>query len=413
MGIKQIKVSNFKSFRDLDISLDNLNLLIGANASGKSSFISIPMFLKNITNYGLEDAISMQGGVEYSRNTIIGPSEDLSLCIVLEQRFNVLVGRKGKHLLGMATTEVVYEFALSFNKRGSYKVSKDRLTLRGQLVELTPQRQVIDEAHLSEITLTSISGKTKTFWSLPDGVTLSDQDKFPPFIGGEKIPSKALILEAPHLTPPNVADFFSDLAVYDFDPRLAKKAVPITGRTELEEDASNLAIVLNRILANKSERRKFTNLIKDLLPFVEDFDVEKFADRSLLFKMRETHCKDTFLPAFLMSDGTVNIAALIVAMYFERKPLVFVEEPERNIHPSLISKVVSMLKEASETKQIVISTHNPEMVKYADLQHLLLISRDSEGFSIIRRPSESKDVQVFLEHEIGVEELYVQNLLGV
>ena len=50
-------------------------------------------------------------------------------------------------------------------------------------------------------------------------------------------------------------------------------------------------------------------------------------------------------------------------------------------------------------------------MKYADLENILLISREKDGFSIISRPSEKKEVRTFLEHEIGIEELYVQNLL--
>lgn len=39
MAIKRIKISNFKSFDEMEIELGNLNILIGANASGTSNFI--------------------------------------------------------------------------------------------------------------------------------------------------------------------------------------------------------------------------------------------------------------------------------------------------------------------------------------------------------------------------------------
>jgi predicted ATPase len=117
------------------------------------------------------------------------------------------------------------------------------------------------------------------------------------------------------------------------------------------------------------------------------------------------------LPASLISDGTINITALIIALFFEKKPLTIIEEPERNIHPYLISKVVEMMKDASNNIQILVSTHNPEIVKLADLENLLLISRDKEGFSVISRPSEKENVKTFLKNEIGIEELYIQNLL--
>ena len=68
MGIKKIKVSNFKSFKELEIDLNQFNVLVGANAAGKSSFIQIFDFIRDIIKSGLSNAISMQGGVEYLRN---------------------------------------------------------------------------------------------------------------------------------------------------------------------------------------------------------------------------------------------------------------------------------------------------------------------------------------------------------
>ena len=66
--IKQIILSNFKSFNHVEIALDKFNVLIGANASGKSNFIQILKFLNNITKHGLKSAISMQGGAKFIKN---------------------------------------------------------------------------------------------------------------------------------------------------------------------------------------------------------------------------------------------------------------------------------------------------------------------------------------------------------
>ena len=151
--------------------------------------------------------------------------------------------------------------------------------------------------------------------------------------------------------------------------------------------------------------------MKDILPFVEDLDVEKFADSSLLFKLREIYAKNQYLPASLISDGTINITALIIALYFEKKQLTIIEEPERNIHSYLNSKVVEMMKDVLQEKQIIVTTHNPEILKHAGLENILLVSRDKEGFSVVSRPHEKETVKTFLRNDLGIEELYVQNLL--
>jgi len=63
---------------------------------------------------------------------------------------------------------------------------------------------------------------------------------------------------------------------------------------------------------------------------VSGLGVEKFADKSLLFSLTETYARGKDLPASLVSDGTINITELIVALYFERKPVAVIEEPERS-----------------------------------------------------------------------------------
>jgi predicted ATPase len=204
-----------------------------------------------------------------------------------------------------------------------------------------------------------------------------------------------------------------DIAIFDFDAKLPKRATSIVGKADLEPDASNLAIVLRNILQDERQREKLGLLIRDLLPFVDDLKVERFADKSLLISVKERFTQESYLPASFLSDGTIHLTALIIALYFTKPPVVIIEEPERNIHPHLISKVAALLADASRTKQVIVTTHSPELVKHARLEDLLLVRRDAEGFSRISRPAENEELKAFLENDLGVDELYVQNLLGV
>ncbi len=184
----------------------------------------------------------------------------------------------------------------------------------------------------------------------------------------------------------------------------------MTGKPQLEQDGDNLAIVLRYIMQDAEKARMFTSLVRDVLPFVTELHVQSFADKTLLFEAKESY-SNAFFPATFLSDGTINILALIVALYFDGRPVAIIEEPERNIHPALIGRVVEMMKDASERKQIIVTSHNPELIRHVGIEPLLLVSRDVEGFSVVSRPSERKQVALFLENEIGLNELYVQNLL--
>ena len=120
------------------------------------------------------------------------------------------------------------------------------------------------------------------------------------------------------------------------------------------------------------------------LPFLKDLDVEMLSDRSFLFNIRESYFKDKNLPSPLLSDGTINIICLVLALYFETNELIIIEEPERDVHPALIPKLVEMIKDASEDRQIIITTHNPEMIRDVETD-IVTVSRNDKGFSIIER----------------------------
>ncbi|MDI6782650.1 MAG: AAA family ATPase [bacterium] len=416
MGVKRISVTNFKSFERLEIELGKFNGLIGANASGKSNFVQIFEFLRDISNHGLDNAVSMQGGVGYLRNINIGASENFSLKIVSDPEFGLFGIRTKEGLMGIKTYETTYEFALKFRKRGfGFEIAKDNLTQKCKFIRLGKQKKKIkekEEIGQGEIILSRTNGgKVNLALHKPEHIPIKEDDIYPPFLREEKLSPSTLLLQNPFLFP--FGEIFKSISIYDFDPKLPKKATPITGKVELEEDGSNLSIILKNITENKEKRRKLFNLVKDLLPFISNLDVEKFADKSLLFKLQEIYFKNQYLPASLISDGTINITALIVALYFEEKPIAIIEEPERNIHPYLISKVVDMMKDVSQQKQIIVTTHNPEIVKHAGLDNILLVSRDEKGYSTVSRPVDKEEVKTFLKNEIGIEELYVQNLLGV
>ena len=117
MAIKRIEISNFKSFSSTAIDIGKLNILIGANSSGKSNFIEIFRFIRDIATYGLVDAISLQGGIEYLRNAKIGSTEPLKLRVVADQHYGLtLLARKRPTLTRVEAIETDYEFWVEFKK---------------------------------------------------------------------------------------------------------------------------------------------------------------------------------------------------------------------------------------------------------------------------------------------------------
>jgi len=66
----------------------------------------------------------------------------------------------------------------------------------------------------------------------------------------------------------------------------------------------------------------------------------------------------------------------------------------------------------SVDKQIIITTHSPELLKYSELNNILFISRDRNGFSNIKKVMDNDVIKPFIE-ELGIDSVFVNDYLGL
>ena len=422
MTISKIRIANFKNFADQTVELNDFNLLVGANASGKSNFVQAFIFLSDIATHGLEEAISLQGGVEYLRNVKIGNAQPLSFHLVVQD--DSLPHRTHGWPLRIHSFE--YEFSLRFHSEGvGFGIERDRLTLRCSREEIVnveehePQmalaEQKADYAAQSTVEIFNSGGEVRTkLASSESGPLLSPAEvKVLNSFNISPLSDKTLLLQSPfvRLFAEPVCNWFRAIGVYSFDPVKAKSVIPVAGRSELETDGSNLALVLRNLLGDEDTSRSIRNLCQYNLPYLKDIGVEQLADRFISIKVQESFAEGKELPAFLISDGTANIIALVVALYFQKqKRFAIFEEPERHLHPKVLSGLMELFKEVSEKRQILMTTHSQQLVRHAGLENILVISRDDDGFSQITKPTDRKHVRVLLEHEVfSIDELFVRD----
>jgi len=132
MFISNIVIRNFKSFKEETINLDKLNILVGSNAAGKSNTIAILRFLNYVISNGLENALSLSGGIEYVLNTTIGRKSPMFIGFSLnceEEEWVYLANKKKNDRLLFAGID--YEFEITPHKRGDgYRITHDYLTIK-------------------------------------------------------------------------------------------------------------------------------------------------------------------------------------------------------------------------------------------------------------------------------------------
>ena len=420
MFIESIKISNFKSFNEIELGLQQFNVVIGANASGKSNFVSLFTFIKDIFIFGLDNAISYQGGLDY-----LCPIKTETKNLHIELLFNMekddtILYHSPKKEFGISIKKMQYILHLDL-KRNNYKIEYEKLVNNCNFYELKFENEKLKKRTKifnGDIIFNNEAGKFDYY--ITGGSTINVNDIIPKFQYVEKMKtrkrlSKKSFIENLYLYLPFsllLSTFFKDITIYDFAPKEAKKATPISGKIDLESDGNNLALILNNIKKNDKKYLKLMDLTKNILPFIDQMEVIPLANKSLLMNITESYAKDKSFPGPLISDGTINIISFVIILFFENKPFIIFEEPEKSIHPFLISKIIKMMIDVSnkKRKQIILTTHNPEIVKYSGLENILFIYRDEYGHSQISKLKDADNIKLFTEN-MGVEELFIQNLL--
>ena len=423
MRFSKVNAKNFKSFDSLRLCFSDFNVVIGANASGKSNFLSLIRFLKDIDSWGLESAISLQGGRDYILNKNVGKKETLLIDFEIDSGVGrthyMAVPRVGGYRSTYINSRALME--IKFKERGSgYKIVNNVFEVSFILEKGYDGNEEWEvEENYGEFTYGLYVDKKGNIvvdvkGDLPDAINLEDIFPLP-----VSVLHKLLDKDEPlfsqffiSILHPWREKVFKNLSIFDFSPNVVKSASPVVGKSQLEENASNLPVVLRRVLKKSSDRNRFVRILSDLLPFVNDVKISETNDKSLLLEIKESYDSKHYLPSTFLSDGTVHAVALMSALYFDEAKLAFFEEPERNLHPALVQKVVDHMKSHSSDKQIFVTTHNAELLRNVAVEDVFFVSRKSNGVSVMNNISHRKDVQAFLENEIGLDELYVQNLLG-
>jgi predicted ATPase len=81
-----------------------------------------------------------------------------------------------------------------------------------------------------------------------------------------------------------------------------------------------------------------------------------------------------------MSDGTLRALGILVALFQSQGssvpsvPLVGIEEPEVALHPAAVGALLDALREASESTQVIVTTHSPDLLDFADPDKELLLA---------------------------------------
>lgn len=94
-----------------------------------------------------------------------------------------------------------------------------------------------------------------------------------------------------------------------------------------------------------------------------------------------------------LSEGMLYWLAFATLPYLAPTPIILIEEPENGLHPSRIGEVMRVLREISNTSQIIIATHHPLIINELQPDEVTLITRTPEKGTIATPMSKTKNFE--------------------
>ncbi len=180
-------------------------------------------------------------------------------------------------------------------------------------------------------------------------------------------------------------------------------------QTKLREDGSNWASVIYEDQKTKAGQKKLTRIVEMMrvvLPDLQKVEVEQTKSwlmPTFVFGSTGTAKPERMFDPTQLSDGTLRIYCLLLALYQEPAPPVLViEEPEQGVHPGVLTMLVDAFKEVAETTQIIVTTHSPQLVRHFEPRQIRVVTM-KDGFTQVS-PIDPKQAEAVAEGLMGLDE---------
>ncbi len=365
-------MQNLLSFRNTTVELGPLNVLIGANGSGKSNLIEVIGLLQAAPE-NLQRAVIAGGGARMW----VSLAEGAGLIAVVGADFSVDHGDLGYELSFAAPSDAF-------------------LLVSERLIDLASGRE---------------------FFMRDGGAFFIDGTfaKFP--AAGESVLALYRDPREQSITP--LGRMLAGIRVYrelqtagsyaQSRHGFSSGSPPVLASSTLQDGGANLALALHE-LDFRGLQHRIGHYLKRLN--------ERFVDVKVkVGQVAQTYLQETGLleplPATRMSDGTLKFLCLLAVLLDpDLPPLLCIEEPDVGLHPDAIQIVADLLLEASERTQLIVTTHSEALVDaLSDRPEAVLVcERDSDNGTQFRR-LRSEDLNLWLER-YSLGELWRKGEIG-
>lgn len=349
MKVTRLKLKNWLNFREVDVPLEDRCYLLGPNAAGKSNFLDVFRFLRDVAKAnggGLQKAVNDRGGIKKLR--------------CLQARRDPVV-RIEMHLED-AQGEWVYALAFQSEGKGA-------------------QRLIVNEEYVKQ--------NGKVLFSRPDVMDGSDD----------------LRLTQTYLEQINanknfrpICDFFAATTYLHLVPQLLRFGDQLAIRN-MEDDPFGQGF-LERI-AKSADRTRISRLkriektLTAALPQFRELQFVKDEAGKPHLQARYEHWRPNagWQTEEQFSDGTLRLIGLLWSM-MDGESLLLLEEPELSLNDAIVEKIPLMIdriqRQSKQRRQVLLSTHSEALLKSPIDGHGVLLLEPTDKGTRIRQPDQGE-----------------------
>lgn len=343
-----ITLKNFRSHKDSSISLDALTLLIGANNSGKSNFLSGLHYFSRLVSLAnpskvdnTEDMYELRSNNYYPNKHSLANDDEpiLFSCVWQQQDFKIfyeinLFPDKSDSKSILCTEKIL------FNDRDEISQGFDKKTSKLLL------RRILEENSNKPINRNVVN----FFRDLASFHYYNFQPTFLKSLG------IALIYQEGRPIPQKKKDY-----IRDFREKRKTPFIPM----ELGREGSNLQELLKFI--KEYDEETYNRFIGYLKRFVKNFNGLLIKDDELKWQFDMGGSNFPYYEPEKISDGMVKAAAVALLCSLRHKPsLIMIEEVENGINQRKLSEFLSWLVDTSDEAQktqFILTSHSPSVIR--------------------------------------------------
>lgn len=345
MRLVSLQAQSYRSLLNAEIAIGDLNLFIGANASGKSTILDALRFLSEaVLERNFRGPLFSRGGlIHLAWKGAAASSVDLTVRV--------------------AASDGTFEWTV--------RLIREDYDFR--VVERVHQHR---QGGLPPIQLLEASRGKGWWWSgeRSEKVHLSQSST-----------SCALAAAAADASFPahDVAEFIGRWGFFDPNPFLLRRDWSTVESPRLDHYGRNLAETLYRLDA--ATRQRILEATRAIVGLPQNIEPRLAEDEDRFYFLQQEAGLQFRVHQMGISSGTLRMLALMTALHTSgQAKLIGIEEPENYVHPGALSSFVEHLGGIGEDIQLVITTHAPLVLDVlGDPSVVRVVRRDGHKGTVV------------------------------